>query len=64
MNFVKIKSVKVFSNGCLSLCHSNFIKFKLFTFMKKDLLALNKKKILCKKETKQLLTYTRKYLKL
>ena len=64
MNFVKIKSVKVFSNGCLFLCYSNFIKFKFFTLMKKDLLALNKKKFTLQKETKQLLTYTRKYLNL
>ena len=63
MHYIKLKSIKVFSNGCLIFYKSNFIKFNLFLFVKKDLLNL-KKKINVKKKLKHLISYSSKYLNL
>lgn len=46
MQFIKFKSIQVFSNGSLFFCESNPIKPKIITLLEKDLknFELNKKK--------------------
>ena len=64
MRFIKLKSIKVFSNGCLIFYKSNLIKFNLCLFVKRDLLNLKKKEFIVKKKLKHLISYTNKYLNL
>ena len=59
MNFLQIKTICVFSTGSLYLVDSNFIKFRIFKLMKKDLLSNNKANY--KTEKKNM--FKNKYLK-
>ena len=63
MDFTKIKTICILSNGSLFLANSNFIKFKNFKLIKKDLLSNNITKISKNyKEVRHSLNYVSKYL--
>ena len=65
MHSVQIRSVYVFATGSVVVVNNNFIKFKIFKFNKKDLLALNKNNVrrFNYKESKHFLNYLNKYFK-
>ena len=60
MNFLKIKTIYIFTNGCVFLVNTNFIKFKNFKLIKKNLLSNNTFKNY--KKIKYLFNYRNKYL--
>ena len=61
MKLLQIKTICVFSTGSLYLVNINFIKFRFFNLLKKDLLSNRKTNY--KVEKKYLLKYKNKYLK-
>lgn len=64
MNLLQIKTIRIISNGSLFLVDTNFIKFKVFKLIKKDLLNYDTKKTSQNyKKTKQVFNYVNKYLK-
>jgi len=63
MLFLKAKSIIILSNGSLILYRKNYIKFKLFKFVQKDLFIKNTNQNFFSK-TKQFLSYKNQYFKI
>jgi len=63
MIFIKAKSIIILSNGSLILYRKNYIKFKSFRFVQKDLFIKNTDQNFFSK-AKQFLSYKNQYFKI